>query len=162
MRFKDLTAGAKEIAKALNGPTGQIPLARVVGQHISWFDRARDLGLTWDQMIAVLLAAGACRTDGLPFRRGHISSAVWRAHREAKPSKTTRPGNHPFEPAPVRADSMGRTRRSDRSPPSFPSPESLKPNEHGPKPAVSARPSTGKSSDTLAFMRKAAAVRRNP
>ena len=78
----DLTLGARRIAHALAGPAGHIGLARVVMKELEWFDRAQARGLTWDQVIAVLHAAGAGRQSGLPFSRGHVSSCVWRARKK--------------------------------------------------------------------------------
>ena len=91
MGNNDIMIGARRIAAALKGPVGQIKLARVVGQHIRWFEDARSQGMTWDQIIAALTAAGATRADGTPFTRGPISSAVWRAEKSIGRPKPTRP-----------------------------------------------------------------------
>ena len=85
----DIMIGAKRIAAALKGPVGQIKLARVVGQHVRWFEDARSQGMTWDQIVAALTAAGATRADGTPFARGPVSSAVWRATNRISRKKAT-------------------------------------------------------------------------
>lgn len=77
-----LKEGARTIATAMHSPAGQIKLARVVANHLDWFERAQRRGLSWDQMIRLLTAAGAKRGNGLPFTRGHLSSSVWRARQE--------------------------------------------------------------------------------
>jgi hypothetical protein len=87
----DMMIGAKRIAAALKGPVGQIKLARVVSQHIVWFEDARSQGMTWDQIVAALTAVGATRADGTPFTRGPVSSAVWRAEKAISRPKSRRP-----------------------------------------------------------------------
>lgn len=83
--------GARRIAAALRSPGGQIKLARVVGAHLDWFDLVQQRGLSWDQIIRVLANAGATRENGLPFSRGHLSSAVWRARQERPGMATALP-----------------------------------------------------------------------
>jgi hypothetical protein len=77
-----IEAGAKAIAKDFELPGGRrAKLARVVARHLDWFDAAEARGMTWDDMIAVLAAAGAKRENELPLSRGALSSAVWRKRR---------------------------------------------------------------------------------
>lgn len=79
----EIEAGAKAIAKDFELPGGRrTKLARVVVRHLGWFDAAEARGLTWDDMIAVLAAAGARRKNGLPLSRGTLSSTVWRKRNE--------------------------------------------------------------------------------
>lgn len=83
-RNDEIEAGAKAIVEDLKMPGGrQKKLAKVVAAHLSWFDAAEARGMTWDDMIAVLAAAGARRKSGLPLSRGTLSSAVWRKRKDA-------------------------------------------------------------------------------
>ena len=84
MKNRDIEAGAKAIADDLKLPGGRRKkLARVVAEHLEWFDRAETRGMTWDDMIAALAAAGVRRDNGLPLSRGALSSTVWRKRQEA-------------------------------------------------------------------------------
>lgn len=84
-----LKEGAGRIAAAMQSPAGQIKLARVVANHLDWFEQAQRRGLSWDQMISLLTAAGAKRENGLAFTRGHLSSSVWRARQEQGGDKSS-------------------------------------------------------------------------
>jgi hypothetical protein len=158
VRDKTLTAGAKKIAEALISPGGQIAFARVVFRHIDWFDYAQERGLAWDQMIAVLHAAGVARPDGLPFTRGHVSSAVWRARKKASAARAK--AAPPEEDRAAR--NLTRKERSNRStaaPDRQPHGLAIDPGQD----AVSVRVGTqgsGAGRATLDFMRRAAASRR--
>jgi len=110
MGNNDIMIGAKRTAAALKGPVGQIKLARVVDQHLRWFADDRSQGMTWDQTIAALTAAGATRADGTPFRRGPASSAVWRAERATSRAQAT-------GPASATASAPGRSNASVRKSP---------------------------------------------
>lgn len=76
-RNDEIEAGAKAIADDLNLPGGRRKkLARVVEDHLYWFDAAEARGMTWDDMIVALAAAGARRKNGTPLSYGSLSSAV--------------------------------------------------------------------------------------
>lgn len=84
MKNREIEAGAKAIANDLQLPGGRRKkLARVVAEHLEWFDLSEARGLTWDDMIAALAAAGVRRDNGLPLSRGALSSAVWRKRQES-------------------------------------------------------------------------------
>lgn len=78
-RDKDIEAGAKAIAADLALPGwGRKKLARVVGDHLDWFDAVEARGLTWNDMTRLLFAAGAKGRGNRPISVGTLSSAVWR------------------------------------------------------------------------------------
>lgn len=75
----ELAKGAKAIADDLRvGETRRLKLAKVIDDHLAWFDRARARGLEWTDIIDLLFKAGVTRPDGRPLSRGHLSSLVWR------------------------------------------------------------------------------------
>ncbi|MFC5423670.1 hypothetical protein ACFPOB_29480 [Bosea eneae] len=79
---EDLLKGAQAIAADMKLPDGgRIKLARIIDDHLAWFERARGRGLEWSDIVAVLARAGATRSDGRPLSRGHVSSLVWRKQR---------------------------------------------------------------------------------
>lgn len=85
MKNRDIETGAKTIASDFHLPGGRRKkLARLVAEHLAWFDLAEARGLTWDDMIAVLAAAGIRRDDGRPLSRGALSSAVWRKRQDGR------------------------------------------------------------------------------
>lgn len=81
---EELTKGAKAIAEDMRvGETRRVKLARIIDDHLDWFDLARARGLEWTDIIEVLFKAGATRPDGRPLSRGHLSSLVWRKQKSA-------------------------------------------------------------------------------
>lgn len=81
---EELTKGAKAIADDMRvGETRRVKLARIIDDHLDWFDLARARGLEWTDIIEVLFKAGATRPDGRPLSRGHLSSLFWRKQKSA-------------------------------------------------------------------------------
>lgn len=71
----EIGAGAKAIAEDLHLPGGGLKkLARVVEDHLGWFDRVEARGLTWADISRLLFAAGAKGTNGRPFSVGTLYS----------------------------------------------------------------------------------------
>jgi hypothetical protein len=117
-RNDEIEAGAKAIAKDFELPGGRrTKLARVVARHLDWFEAAEARGLTWDDMIAVLAAAGARRPNGLPLSRGTLSSAVWRKRSEVDVDKISlnRPPNKGFASDTVQLKSRSGQNKPDLS-----------------------------------------------
>ena len=84
VKNRDIEAGAKAIAGDQMLPGGRRKkLARLVGDHLTWFDAAEARGMTWEDMIAALSAAGVTRPDGRPLSVGTLSSAVWRKREQS-------------------------------------------------------------------------------
>ncbi|MAN76234.1 MAG: hypothetical protein CML24_03300 [Rhizobiales bacterium] len=83
---ENLIEGAQSIAADMQLPHGrQLKLAKVVDNHLVWFEKARARGLEWSDIVDLLYKAGVARSDGRPLSRGHVSSLVWRKQ-QAKPS----------------------------------------------------------------------------
>jgi hypothetical protein len=82
---KEIEAGARVIAEDLCLPGGALKkLARVVEDHLDWFDMAEARGLTWADMSRLLFAAGAKSRKGRPFSVGTLYSTVWRKREDSK------------------------------------------------------------------------------
>jgi hypothetical protein len=77
---------------------GQKKLARVLKNHLDWFDMAEDRGFTWADMSRLLFNAGAKRENGSAFSVSTLYLTVRRKREDAKlivegatsSSKTTR------------------------------------------------------------------------
>ncbi|RDE07710.1 hypothetical protein [Pelagibacterium lacus] len=83
---ENLIDGARSIAADMQLPHGRrLKLAKVVDNHLVWFEKARARGLEWSDIVDLLYKAGVARSDGRPLSRGHVSSLVWRKQ-QAKPS----------------------------------------------------------------------------
>jgi hypothetical protein len=82
---KKIEAGAKVIAEDLALPGGgRKKLARVVENHLDWFDAVEARGLTWSDMSRLLLTAGAKGRNGRAISIGTLSSTVWRKRKEVQ------------------------------------------------------------------------------
>ena len=82
---KEIEAGLKAIAEDFNLPGGgQKKLARLVEDHLGWFDAVEARGLTFDDMGRLLFAHGVKRKSGRPFSVGTLSSTLWRKRDEAE------------------------------------------------------------------------------
>lgn len=165
---KQIEAGAKAIAEDMTLPGGsRKKLARVVGDHLAWFDVVEARGLTWGDISRLLFAAGAKSKNGRPISIGTLSSAVWRKRGEAK-APTSSPQSAlqhralngqtnerrikaretPLNRTIANKDSQARTPRVLRA---TAKPENNTPPEIEP---------TSKE-QTLAFMKRAASIRRS-
>lgn len=68
---KQIEAGAKAIAEDMMLPGGgRKKLARLVSDHLDWFEAVEARGLTWGDMSRLLFVAGAYGSDGraIPVR----------------------------------------------------------------------------------------------
>ena len=84
-KSNEIEAGVRAIAEDLRLPGGGLKkLARVVKDHLDWFDTAEARGLTWPDMSRLLFAAGAKGRNGRPFSVGTLYSTVWRKREDAK------------------------------------------------------------------------------
>ena|ERR1035437_7710683 len=84
-KSNEIEAGARPIAEDLRLPGGgQKKLARVVRNHLDWFDMAEDCGLTWADMSRLLFAAGAKGENGSPFSVSTLYLTVRRKREDAK------------------------------------------------------------------------------
>ena len=80
---KKLETGARAIAGDLQLPGGgSKKIARVVADHLDWFDEAEARGMTWSDMVRLLTGAGAVGNGGKPLSLSTLSSTVWRKRAE--------------------------------------------------------------------------------
>ncbi|WP_371422211.1 hypothetical protein [Tardiphaga sp.] len=179
---KEIEAGAKSIAEDLALPGGrQKKLARVVENYLDWFDAAEARGLTLNDMIGLLFAAGAKGRNGRPISIGTLSSAIWRKRRKSQaPVPATRTRSK-TRATPARRDlkrgTGGRSDLADDKPPTPATADKAsrmpkkRPPVMGPAPPAprlmpkveTRRPPRSEAiskSETLAFMKRAASIRR--
>ena len=170
MSDKELIKGAEAIANDMRvGDIRRLKLAKVVGDHLDWFGRARARGLEWTDIIDLLFKAGITRPDGRPLSRGHLSSLVWRKLQSAG---AVSPGPAAVPDRPANRPEASRKRSAAAS--------TDKPKEAADKPIVMASPAAasrpakrsktrqadadGRAPDRdklIAFMRRSAQVRRD-
>lgn len=166
---KQIETGARALAAdaALPGG-GRKKLARLVGDHLHWFDAAEKRGMTWGDISRLLFAAGVCSQNGRPIPIGTLSSTVWRKRQDTTSVPVPKP-----PPAQSRQRAHGSKveysnpdTRGSKKPAAArgKSPSKLKPST-----SVTAKPPQAKtlansrsasSEQTLAFMKRAAALRR--
>ena len=186
---KEIEAGAKAIAEDLRLPGGGLKkLARVVEDHLGWFDTVEARGLTWADMSRLLFAAGAKGRNGRPFSVGTLYSTVWRKREDAKRRGIASPSKSGMEIQAATPVSSPHNGRSDRAPkwkgnvdaprkPRQVQPSILGIPEHRSKKAETERvkastgrqlsptksgkvtPQASSNKDLLAFMQRSAAVR---
>lgn len=171
---KEIEAGAKAIADDMALPDGgRKKLARLISDHLDWFDAVAARGLTVGDISRVLFAAGATAANGRPIPLGTLSSAVWRKRGEA-----AMPAKPVLSPAKVRlAKPAPRQDRSRKRDAASSKPAALTPDGKTSMNAQTQRPSSKKTAmkplsaaslnsaatskaQTLAFMKRAAAIRR--
>lgn len=174
---KQIEVGAKAIAEDMMLPGGgRKKLARVVGDHLDWFDAVEARGLTWGDMSRLLLAAGAHGGDGSAIPVGTLSSTVWRKRSDAasptsavpeKTQETGRPSPRMVQAEhnraiPSKPPSRADDRNSVTRPKSKHALKAKQPATQPAKPASRAAPSDTATSkaQTLAFMKRAASMRR--
>jgi hypothetical protein len=84
-KSNEIEAGARAIAEDLCLPGGgQKKLARVVRNHLHWFDMAEDRGFTWAGMSRLLFAAGAKGENGRAFSVSTLYLTVRRNRENTK------------------------------------------------------------------------------
>lgn len=77
---KELEAGLKAMAEDFHLPGGaRKKLARLVAEHLWWFDAAEQRGMSWRDMVRALAAVGVTGKGTKPVSVGTLSSTVWRA-----------------------------------------------------------------------------------
>jgi hypothetical protein len=163
MKNRDIEVGAKAIASDLTLPGGRRKkLARVVEDHLAWFDAAEARGMTWEDMVAVLSAAGVKGGTGRRLTVGSLSSAVWRKRNEPQPPRRSVRRTQPQRLVPRAEKRPGQARpsRSSRSKEALEraAPSPARPVNSGQRGAKPTSPGT----DVLAFMQRAAKMRRGP
>lgn len=174
---KQIEAGARAIAEDMTLPGGgRKKLARVVSDHLDWFDAAEARGLTWRDMSRLLLTAGTHGSDGRAIPVGTLSSAVWRKRSDAAspvapasgkirgtgwPSPRMAHTEH-NRVIPSKPPSRAGNQNSVTRPKSKHALKAKQPATQPAKPASRTAPSdtTTSKAQTLAFMKRAASIRR--
>lgn len=176
---KDIESGARIVAEDFNLPGGRRKaVAKLVRDHLSWFDAAKARGMAVEDILSLLTRAGAIYEDGASINFDTLSNALWRRRNgtSAGPTKIDEPqprrpnkiaSRRAVEPTNVHKPAA---KHRPRQPVHATDPNrSAKPGGdlvtggvpgkrpharvHGEKPKSS-------SADVLGFMRRAAAIRR--
>lgn len=96
---QDIEAGAKAVTEDKRLPGWRLEkLARVVADHMDWFDAAAARGTTWQDTERGLATAGATGKDGKPLRIGKLFSTVWRERIKVQSAKVPSRGDRPNSP----------------------------------------------------------------
>jgi hypothetical protein len=76
---RNIEVRLRAIVEDFHLPGGRLKkIARLVANHLDWFEAAEARGMTWSDMVSALFAAGVTGRDGKPLSVGTLSSAVWR------------------------------------------------------------------------------------
>ena len=80
---KELEAGLRAMTADFHLPGGgRKKLARLIADHLWWFNAAAQRGMGWEDMVRTLAAAGVTAAGGKAFSVGTLSSTVWRKRAE--------------------------------------------------------------------------------
>lgn len=154
---KDIESGGRIVAEDFKLPGGRRKaVAKLVRDHLSWFDAARARGMAVEDILSLLTSVGATYEDGSSINFDTLSNALWRSRNgtSVEPTKAREPGAkhrprqpvHPIEPS--KTAKPGGDRVAGGATGKRPHPrlqdEKLKPS----------------SAEVLGFMRRAAAIRR--
>lgn len=83
IKNKEIEEGAQIIAEDFKLPGGRRkPVARLVKEHLSWFDAAEARGMFVDGILNTLTAAGVTYEDGSSINFATLSNALWRTRNE--------------------------------------------------------------------------------
>lgn len=175
---KRIEAGAMAIAEDMMLPGGgRKKLARIVSDHLDWFDAVEARGMTWGDISRLLFAAGAKGRNSRAIPVGTLSSTVWRKRSNAawpgSPTSTRSREIDRFSPRMSQAErthiipgkptnhagdqnSIARTKSQHSS-------KTKQRTAQPVKPASRTAPSdtTTSKAQTLAFMKRAASIRRS-
>lgn len=95
MKDDEIVKGARQVAAFLTDPSGDvISLDAAVARHLAWFAAARDRGIRWRGIAALLIQAGARRPDGGALTGAQISAVYSRQN-----TKRVSAGNAPGKSA---------------------------------------------------------------
>jgi hypothetical protein len=176
---KDIEAGAQIVAEDFNLPGGRRKaVAKLVKDHLSWFDAAKARGMAVEDILSLLTSAGATYDDGSSINFDTLSNALWRKRNGAsvEPEKIDEP-QPPQSNNVAGGRSVKHTKRHKASPKHRPrqpvNPIAPKRTAKAggylvndgapgkqPHPRVQNEKPKASSADVLGFMRRAAAIRR--
>lgn len=132
---------------------GRLRVARLVANHLDWFDAAEARGMAWRDMARALATADVTDKHGKALSTGTLSSAVWRArNRRSNPAAPTRSSarTNSSRPPAVQKSRQGLSVVRQQKRPIPPAAD--------PRAAVTKSPSS--RDDVLGFMKRAAALRK--
>ena len=176
---KDLESGARIVAEDFKLPGGRRKaVAKLVKDHLSWFDAAKARGMAVEDILSLLTSVGATYDDGSAINFDTLSNALWRKRNGASagPTKMDEPqpprsnnvaGGRVVEPTKRHKASAKYRPREPVNPiepnrTAKPGGDSVTGEVPGKRPhaRVPVEKSKASSADVLGFMRRAAAIRR--
>jgi len=179
MRNRDIEAGANAVAEDFIFPGGgRKKIARLVQEHLDWFNAAEARGMSLDDIVAALTAAGATYEDGSRINPGTLSAALWR--KRNKPREGVTPERAPNRQPQRLAGTNRRPAGRDADSPKPPSSKRVRmqSGQHGndgglnvgsrrhasskkslAKPSLRSKQGDASSPDVLAYMKSAARLR---
>jgi hypothetical protein len=150
----ELEAGLEAMAQdfvLLGG--GRLRIARLVANHLNWFDAAEARGMAWRDMARALATADVTDRHGNTLSTGTLSSAVWRAR--------DRRSNSPAPPqSSARKNSLHlpAVQKSREGP--FVVRQQKQPTPPAARSHAAVTNSASSPDDVLGFMKRAAALRK--
>lgn len=89
MKDDEIVKGARQVAAFLTDPSGDaISLDAAVARHLAWFAAARDRGIRWRGIAALLIQAGARRPDGGALTAAQLSAVYSRQNSKRVTAKS--------------------------------------------------------------------------
>jgi hypothetical protein len=164
---RELEAGLRAMAVEFHLPGGgRKKLARLIADHLWWFDAAEQRGMSWGDIARALAAAGVTTQGEKAFGVGTLSSTVWRK-REVTPESESEASRGDLRPNSSHTLHSARTLsgRTTRAPARESEARTVaeRPRTAQPKTSPSDRLRKGgtpQKEDILAFMDRARSVRR--
>lgn len=106
---KDIESGARIVAEDFKLPGGRRKaVAKLVKDHLSWFDAAKARGMAVEDILSLLTSAGATYDDGSAVNFDTLSNALWRKRNGASAGPTKMD-----EPQPLRSNSVAGGRATE-------------------------------------------------
>jgi hypothetical protein len=86
---KDIESGARIVGEDFKLPGGRRKaVAKLVGDHLSWFDAAKARGMAVEDILSLLTSVGAIYEDGSSINFDTLSNALWRKRNGASAAPT--------------------------------------------------------------------------
>lgn len=176
---KDIESGARMVAEDFKLPGGRRKaVAKLVRDHLSWFDAAKARGMAVEDILSLLTSVGAIYEDGSSINFDTFSNALWRKRNGAsvEPTKIDKVQPHrpnkiasgrAVEPSNVHKPAAKHRPRQQVHPidpnrTAKPGGDLVTSGVAGKRPhaRVEGEKPKASSADVLGFMRRAAAIRR--